>query len=60
MTDFGHAMLKTIVGFVIFAALALFIIFKGGSSMNLSSKQQAVDALPAAIEAASAGSSSTP
>ena len=53
-------MLKTIVGFVIFAALALFIIFKGGSSMNLSSKQQAVDALPAAIEAASAGSSSTP
>jgi hypothetical protein len=47
-------MLKIFLGFVIFAALAIFVILKGGNSLDMSGEKHGVDA-PA--EAASAAAS---
>ena len=48
-------MLKIFLGFVIFAALAMFVIFKGGSSLDMGGEKHGEDATHAApAEAASA------
>jgi hypothetical protein len=46
-------MLKIFVGFLIFAALALFVIIKGGSSLDMSGEKRADDAMNAPAEAIS-------
>ena len=48
-------MLKILLGFVIFAALAMFVVLKGGSSLDMSGEKHGEDATHAApAEAASA------
>jgi hypothetical protein len=48
-------MLKILLGFVIFAALAMFIILKGGSSLDMGGEKHGEDAMHTApAEAASA------
>jgi hypothetical protein len=46
-------MLKIFVGFVIFAALAMFVIFKGGSSLDMGGEKHGDEAIHAPAEAAS-------
>ena len=46
-------MLKIFLGFLIFAALAIFVIFKGGNSLNLSGETNGDTAMHAPAEAAS-------
>jgi len=46
-------MLKMIVGIVLFAALALFVIIKGGSSLDLAPGKNDTGAMPAPAEVAS-------
>jgi hypothetical protein len=46
-------MLKIFVGFVIFAALAMFVIMKGGDSLDMSGEKHGADAVHAPAEAAS-------
>ena len=38
-------MLKIFLGFVIFAALAMFVIFKGGSSLDMGGEKHGAEAL---------------
>jgi hypothetical protein len=50
-------MWKIIVGFIVFAALAMFVIIKGGNSLDMSGeKHDAGDAHPAASAPAAAAS----
>ena len=46
-------MLKIFVGFVIFAALAMFVIFKGGDRLDMGGEKHGDDAVHAPAEAAS-------
>ena len=50
-------MLKIFVGFVIFAALAMFVIFKGGDSLDMGGEKHGEEAIHAPAEAASAAAS---
>ena len=47
-------MWKLIVGFVAFAAIAMFVIFKGGASIDMSGEKHGADAVHAPEPAASA------
>jgi len=51
-------MLKIFVGFVIFAALAMFVILKGGNSLDMGGEKHGDEAIHAPAEAASATASS--
>ncbi len=48
------AMIKILVGFILFAALALFVIMKGGDSLDMSGEKHGAEAVHAPAEAASA------
>ena len=50
-------MLKIFVGFVIFAALAMFVIFKGGNSLDMAGEKPGDEAVHAPAEAASGAAS---
>ncbi len=50
-------MLKIFVGFVVFAALAMFVILKGGNSLDMSGEKHGGDAVHAPAEAASQAAS---
>jgi hypothetical protein len=52
-------MLKIFVGFVLFAALALFVIMQGGDSLDMSGEKHGADAVqaPAPAEVASVAAS---
>ncbi len=47
-------MLKIFIGFVIFAGLAIFVIMKGGDSLDMGGEKDGADAVHAPAEAASA------
>ncbi|AEG91749.1 hypothetical protein [Ramlibacter tataouinensis] len=49
-------MWKIVVGFIVFAAVAMFVIIKGGDNLSMSGEQHGGDAshAPAAAPAASA------
>lgn len=53
-------MLKIFVGFIIFAALAIFVIMKGGDSVDMGGEKHGADAVhaPAAPASAAAPASS--
>ncbi len=53
-------MLKIFIGFVIFAALAIFVIMKGGDSLDMGGEKHGADAVHAPAEAASAAPTSAP
>jgi hypothetical protein len=53
-------MLKIFIGFVIFAALAIFVIMKGGDSLDMGGEKHGADAVHAPAEAASATPASAP
>ena len=53
-------MLKIFIGFVIFAALAIFVIMKGGDSLDMGGQKHGADAIHAPAEAASAAPASAP
>ena len=44
-------MLKILVGFILFAALALFVIMKGGDSLDMGGEKHGADAVHAPAEA---------
>ena len=46
-------MLKIFIGFVIFAALAIFVIMQGGDSLDMSGEKHGAEAVHAPAEAAS-------
>ncbi len=50
-------MLKIFIGFVIFAALAMFVIFKGGNSLDMGGEKHGEEAIHAPAEAASGAAS---
>lgn len=50
-------MLKIFVGFVIFAALAMFVIFKGGNSLDMGGEKHGDEAIHAPAEVASGAAS---
>ena len=50
-------MLKIFIGFVIFAALAIFVIMQGGDSLDMSGEKHGAEAVHAPAEAASAPAS---
>jgi hypothetical protein len=47
-------MWKLIVGFIVFAAVALFVIFKGGDKIDMSGEKHGADAVHPPAPAASA------
>lgn len=47
-------MWKLIVGFIVFAAVAMFVIFKGGDNIDMSGEKHGADAVHAPAPAASA------
>jgi len=47
-------MLKIFIGFIIFAALAMYVIMKGGSSLDMGGEKHGEEAVHAPAEAASA------
>ena len=47
-------MWKMIVGFIAFAAIAMYVIFKGGDSIDMSGEKHGADAVHAPAPAASA------
>ncbi len=51
-------MLKIFIGFVAFAALAMFVIFKGGNSLDMGGEKHGEEAIHAPAEAASGAASS--
>ena len=53
-------MLKIFIGFVIFAGLAIFVIMKGGNSLDMGGEQHGAEAVHAPAEAASAAPASAP
>lgn len=46
-------MLKIFLGFVVFAAMAMFVIMQGGDSLDMSGEKHGADAVHAPAEAAS-------
>ena len=44
-------MLKILVGFILFAALALFVIMKGGDSLDMGGEKHGAEAVHAPAEA---------
>lgn len=46
-------MLKILIGFILFAALAIFVIMKGGNSLDMSGEKHGDEAVHAPAEAAS-------
>ncbi|WP_199219745.1 hypothetical protein [Limnohabitans sp. Jir61] len=50
-------MLKIFVGFVLFAALAMFVILKGGNNLDMGGEKHGADAVHAPAEAASGAAS---
>jgi hypothetical protein len=50
-------MLKIFIGFVVFAALAMFVIMKGGDSLDMGGEKHGADAVHAPAEAASGAAS---
>ena len=50
-------MSKIFIGFVVFAALAMFVIFKGGNSLDMGGEKHGDEAVHAPAEAASAAAS---
>ncbi len=46
-------MLKIFLGFAVFAAMALFVIMKGGDSLDMSGEKHGAEAVHAPAEAAS-------
>jgi hypothetical protein len=50
-------MLKIFIGFVIFAGLAIFVILKGGDSLDMGGEKHGAEAVHAPAEAASAAAS---
>ena len=50
-------MLKIFMGFIIFAALALFVIMKGGNSLDMGGEKHGDEAMHAPAEAASGSAS---
>ena len=50
-------MLKIFIGFVIFAALAIFVIMQGGDSLDMSGEKHGAEAVHAPAEAASGSAS---
>ena len=50
-------MLKIFLGFVVFAAMAMFVIMQGGDSLDMSGEKHGADAVHAPAEAASAAAS---
>ncbi len=60
-------MWKLVVGFIVFAGVALFVISKGGDSLDMSGEKHGAEAVhspapaaPAAADAAPAAPASTP
>lgn len=49
-------MWKIVVGFIAFAGLSLFVIFKGGDSIDMGGEKHGVDAVHAPAPAASGAS----
>ncbi len=49
-------MWKIVVGFIAFAAIAMYVIFKGGDSIDMSGEKHGVDATHAPAHPASAAS----
>ncbi len=47
-------MWKIIVGFIVFAGIALFVIMKGGDNLDMSGEKHGADAMHAPAPAASA------
>lgn len=45
-------MLKIAIGFVVFAAVAMFVIFKGGDSLDMGGEKHGVEAAPEPTTAA--------
>ncbi len=54
-------MWKLVLGFVVFAAIALYVIFKGGDKLDMSGEKHGADAVhaPAATPAAAAATPAT-
>jgi hypothetical protein len=50
-------MLKIFIGFVIFAAMSIFVIMQGGDSLDMSGEKHGAEAVHAPAEAASAPAS---
>ena len=50
-------MWKIVLGFVVFAGIALFVISKGGDSLDMSGEKHGADAVHAPAEAASEAAS---
>ena len=50
-------MLKIFLGFIIFAALAMFVIFKGGDSLDMGGEKHGDEAIHAPAETASVAAS---
>ena len=50
-------MWKIVVGFIAFAAIAMYVIFKGGDSIDMSGEKHGVDASHAPAPGASAAAS---
>jgi hypothetical protein len=53
-------MWKLALGFVVFAAIALYVIAKGGDGIDMSGKKHGADAMHAPEPAASAASGTKP
>ncbi len=53
-------MWKIIIGFIIFAALAMFVIMKGGDSLDMGGEKHGADAVHAPEAPASAPAAATP
>ena len=52
-------MWKLALGFVVFAAISMYVIFKGGDSIDMSGEKHGADAVHAPEPAASAASAAT-
>ncbi len=57
---FGENMLKIGIGFVVFAALALFILSRGGGNIDMSGEKHGTDTAPAHAEAAASSANAAP
>jgi hypothetical protein len=53
-------MWKIAVGFVVFAALAMFVIMKGGNSLDMGGEKHGAEAVHAPAEAASGAAPAKP
>ena len=53
-------MLKIFLGFIVFAALAMFVIMKGGSSLDMSGEKHGDEAIHAPAEAPASNPAPTP